>query len=420
MKYLFTYFQIIISFVFYTNDTCAQKNFISGSIITQNWDTLNGLIDYRNWKTNPTSVSFKKNDSDISIKYYPTTIKSFNVLDEIYLGEILNVNNSSTKINELSDSANFSYRIDTVFLQVMIQGSKSLYYYHDNLENAHFFILENNLFQELLYKRYVQNENSTSNIHENKRFVAQLSLYLNNCKTIQSKLSNINYSKNDLMKLFQYYNNCTNSAAKFEKKIDKIKVEVGIKAGMAISKLNFISDYFEYLSSEDFPKSTNIAEGLFLNLVLPRSNGKMSIYNEFLYTSYNTKATHNQYHAGQLEREINTNVGYSYIKLINMFRYKYPIKNSFMLFNAGISNGFVVSETNTRTDNYYYYQTIILENSLAINDSRKHEEGILFGLGNQYKNYSFEIRFEKSNGMSKFVTLNSSITRYYFLLGYTF
>ena len=103
-----------------------------------------------------------------------------------------------------------------------------------------------------------------------------------------------------------------------------------------------------------------------------------------------------------------------------MFRYKYPIKNSFMLFNAGISNGFVVSETNTRTDNYYYYQTIILENSLAINDSRKHEEGILFGFGNQYKNYSFEIRFEKSNGMSKFVTLNSSITRYYFLLGYTF
>lgn len=420
MKYLFTYFQIIISFVFYTNNTYAQKNFISGRIITHNGDTLNGLIDYRNWKTNPTSVSFKKNDSDISIKYYPTTIKSFNVLDEIYLGEILNVNNSSTKINELSDSANFSYRIDTVFLQVMIQGSKSLYYYHDNLENAHFFILENNLFQELLYKRYVQNENSTSNIHENKRFVAQLSLYLNNCKTIQSKLSNINYSKNDLMKLFQYYNNCTNSAAKFEKKIDKIKVEVGIKAGMAISKLNFISDYFEYLSSEDFPKSTNIAEGLFLNLVLPRSNGKMSIYNEFLYTSYNTKATHNQYHAGQLEREINTNVGYSYIKLINMFRYKYPIKNSFMLFNAGISNGFVVSETNTRTDNYYYYQTIILENSLAINDSRKHEEGILFGLGNQYKNYSFEIRFEKSNGMSKFVTLNSSITRYYFLLGYTF
>jgi hypothetical protein len=88
--------------------------------------------------------------------------------------------------------------------------------------------------------------------------------------------------------------------------------------------------------------------------------------------------------------------------------------------NAGISNGYAINEINYNKSETNFWGTVRVDSGKAINETRKWERGLLFGLGTKYKKFSFEIRFENGDGMSKYVTLHSIVNRYYFLLGYKF
>lgn len=97
--------------------------------------------------------------------------------------------------------------------------------------------------------------------------------------------------------------------------------------------------------------------------------------------------------------------------------------NSAAIFlNAGISNGYVVSETNkvtmVRTRTYSEEKTTT--SGKGFNDSWKHEMGILLGAGVRKNRASLELRGEKGMGPFKFRTAgyNASVIRYFALIGY--
>ena len=41
----------------------SQENFVAGSIIKLNGDTVKGYVDYRNWERNPNQIKFKERES---------------------------------------------------------------------------------------------------------------------------------------------------------------------------------------------------------------------------------------------------------------------------------------------------------------------------------------------------------------------
>lgn len=160
-----------------------------------------------------------------------------------------------------------------------------------------------------------------------------------------------------------------------------------------------------------YDPSTNFSTGLFLDVILPRNHGKWSINNELLFSSYKVSG----------QRGINsTEIGYSYLKLNNMVRFKYPVGNLFVYVNAGLSNGFAISETNNKKLYALRNGSPLLTEQKALNDTRKFENGWIFGIGAKHNRFSFEVRYENGNGMSEYQTLSSSTKRYYFLLGYRF
>ena len=121
-----------------TSALSAQKNFLPATVVTLSGDTLNGQIDYKNWSRNPSSISFKVNDNAEAISYDPSMIRSFMVANDIYRSAIVEIDKRYDDLGHMSTDATIVTRTDTVFLNLVVGGSKPLYQYYDNVH--HFYI----------------------------------------------------------------------------------------------------------------------------------------------------------------------------------------------------------------------------------------------------------------------------------------
>ncbi len=414
-RFIFLIFGILI----FQNSFC-QKNYLPGYIIKLNGDTLQGFIDYRNWEKNPDKIFFQKGIDDEKIIFTPTDIKLFNVKDEVYVGAIVKTEISPFNLDALNFDPELKFKSDTTFLQTIIQGEKSLYYYKNSNGNENLYIKQGKKFELLIYKKYFKYIDGGRFLTENKTYIGQLRLYLNDCPSIQSRLLRINYNKKSLEKLFDFYYHCTNKKIEFKKKTEKIIVEIGAIAGFSISSLKFYGSGYAYLTKVDFPKSFNFSTGMFFDAILPRNQGKWSIYNEIILTSYKTEADDRDFVKNNHYTIYDVKIGYSYLNFKSMLRYKFSIEKMFFFINCGLSNGFAIGETNYCKKTSRFYQDNRVLNSRALGDSRKYEQGIIFGLGTNFNKCSFEFRYEIGNGMSKYNSLRSKTKKYFFLFGYRF
>jgi hypothetical protein len=318
-----------------------------------------------------------------------------------------------------------TFESEVAFLQSMIKGTKSLYYYKNKIGKDQFYIKHDTGYELLTYKKYLVPQNGGSAVAENKKFLGQLSLYLSDCPTIQSQLKFTEYNKATLLKLFQYYYNYTHTGIKFEKTTEKIKTEFGVLGGLAITSLKFKSNTiaFNYLTDTKYTTSSNLNAGFFLNVIIPRNNGKLSIYNELNFISYNVKGQYDVYDPlAPTDKNTHTftNFAYSHLKVINMLRYKYPLIKLSLFLGVGISNGFAISSTNYERVESTFYGTHTIVESKAIKSNRNYEQGLVFDLGTNFNIFTIQFRFEKGNGMSNEGSLNSTTTKYSLLFGFKF
>lgn len=398
----------------------SQENYIPGYVIRNNGDTLFGLVDYRDWGNNPDLISFKARIDEHPVSFTPTDIIEFSVGGEIYVSGIINVKDSQIDVHKSNGDPHITLKVDTAFLLTLFSGEKKLFYYNSNASGESFYIEKNKVFDLLLFKRYSRKQNDKSVIAENRTYMSQLSLYLNECPTIESKLSNTMYTYNSLIKLFQYYYTCTSSELSFQKEIRRTRVEIGCLAGISITSLRFKSENFKYLVNTDYNTSLNFSSGLFFDFFLHRNHGKWSINNEILFSAYKMRGKYDEFENENYHTLTTTEIGYKYLKINNLIRLKYPVGQLFMFINGGISNGISIGETNYRRKEIKFHSTDRIVEELAIEKTRKNEQGFILGTGLSYNKFSLEIRFEIGNGMSNHWTLISTTKRFYFLLGYRF
>lgn len=398
----------------------SQENFVSGTVINAQGDTIAGLIDYQNWKKNPRKVKFKTAANEPYSVYTPLDIVEFRVRDEIYIGRIVECETSSLDAGGLMEDPGFAINIDTVFLQALIRGRKSLYL-NKNIDGKDNFYIENNSKIELLlYKKYLKNTEGKSIVKEQKKYIGQLLLYLTDCPALQQEIEKAAYNRRSLEKVFQNYYKCSGDQIIFKKELEKPTVEFGVLAGATITSLNFKSKGFEVLVNTDFKHSTRFTAGLRLELFLPRIQRKLSINNELLFTSYEVAGEYLDFESDNKYSITTTKIGYSHIRFINMVRYTYSFRKTRFFMNAGISNSYSVSNTNYSRKESKFFTINSTEIGKAFNVTRTYEQGFNLGVGVKRLKISAEFRYERGNGMSVYSALNSITNRYYFLLGYGF
>lgn len=398
----------------------SQENYFSGYVITNEGDTLSGFIDYPNRAENPNQISFKERKNDSPVLFNPTDIVGFGTGNEKYVSGIIKTEVTNLDADKLEYDPQIHLKIDTTFLQTIIGGKKSLYYYKNTDGRVNFYIKQGSEFELLLYKRYLKQQEGKSIITENKTYLGQLTLYLNDCLSIQSKIEVTSYKTGSLIALFRYYYDCSSIDIPFQKRNEKITTATGVLMGSSLGSLKFSGNVIDYLANADYNYSVNFAAGMFFDLIFPKNKNRWSISNELLFSAYKVSGSYEQHENENSYSTTTTELGYSYLKINNLVRFKYPIGNAFLFVNGGISNGLAVSETNYKKVELRYYTVDKINEGIVFDETRKYEQGYIFGAGAKIKKFSFEFRYEKGNGMSKYATISSSTRKYFCLFGYTF
>jgi hypothetical protein len=375
------------------------------------------------------TIFFRKSEEGMVVTYNPMTISGFLVHNEIYTSGIVAAETSVTQVNQLSSEPKINTRIDTVFLQTMFQGSKNLYYYSDKSGKQNFYIRQWPDFELLVYKKYLGQDKQSSvsagavnQIRENKTFIGQLSLYFQDCPSMQSKINAATYDKRSLEGLFKSYYECSKVNLSYQYVKEKPKTYFGVIAGMSITNLKLKSseDPWQYIANVDYSTSYNFTGGLSLEYILPRNQRKWSVYNEIMFSSYSVSSYNENYKSENVYDYYTTKFAYTYLKMNNMIRFTYPVNTFFVFVNAGLSNGYVLSETNSLIKESKFYTDPVTTEGPAIKGSKKWEYGILAGAGIKYSKFSFETRYEGGSGMSDLPALISIANRLFFMVGYRF
>lgn len=398
----------------------GQDNAMPGTVITLSGDTLSGNIIYNQRDFSPKTISFCPTGEKEFQVFHPLDIQSFAVNGESYVGAVVQSEISPRSTNELTSFADLQFSSDTVFLQQLVSGAKSLFYYKNQFGQENFYIFQNQAFDWLIYKKYLQTENGQSRIVENNRFVGQLINYLINCPDIQQKAVKLRYSQNSLQEIFAVYYQCTGEKPVFQAEKMKLKRNFGFVGGVSSYTLQFEGGTFDYLSEVDFSNSVQPSLGLFLEIVLPRKQDKWSIYNDLQFSKLQVEGGYTDVVHQDRYTTYETEISCLYLNMSNLLRYRLPMHNMQLFLNAGISNGYALSNNNSVRSTLKFFDTTRIEENPAIDGIRKLETALLAGVGINYGKFSCEIRSAFGNGMSPYNGIKSNTRYLYFLLGYQF
>ncbi len=400
----------------------GQENYIPGYIVKGN-DTIRGLINYQGWTKNPDKISFRQNGTNLTETYTPSSIAEFGVKDEIYVSAIVEFEASSANVADLGEDRQLALRSDTVFLETLIKGEKSLYLYKNMDSRENYYIKQGLGYELLVYKKYVENNGSSSRIKENGKYKGQLVTYLGNSLSIQ--IGQTAYKRGSLTKLFDaYYNSSasssTNTRVLFQRAAEKIRLEFGILAGTSYTSVSISSKQIDEYNHLNLKPSLRFSGGVSCDLILPRNLNKLSFYNELMFTSFGMSSSVENYTNENDYRLTHYRLAYSYLKLGNLIRYSFPAGKYKLFVNAGISHYFVVSKTDEKKTTTHFYSDVHESQEPIFEESRSYEFAWVVGAGAKHNKFSLQARYEQGTGMANYTMIGSSTKRIFLLLGYSF
>lgn len=397
----------------------GQENFKPGYVVSLKNDTTRGEIDYQGWDRSPKTINFR-NDQGRLLTYSPRQLAAFEVAGEKYLSKEVAVETSPRLTDELTFDPKIKTITDSVFVRVLFAGSKCLYHYKHHNGNDQFYTANDQKLDLLIYKRYIKEVNNDDFATENKTFVGQLILYLNDCPSIQSEINKVEYNVISMLDLFEsYYNKCVEKPAQYVQKAERVKQKVGFVVGATLTSVKFEGSYFDYLTKIDFPASVNATGGLYYNVSIPRSLNRWSFQNELILTGYSISGDYSW--QGLTEKgHIYTDLSLWYATLNNLIRYTFPVGKMELFLNGGISNGFAFREVNQLTKSVERFGYTWVTTDEAIKGIRKIEFGFTAGAGASYGRFSAECRYVKGNGVSDYSKMSENTHRIMFLFSYRF
>jgi hypothetical protein len=410
-------FQILFLILACSTIGIAQENFKPAYIITLTGDTVNGLIDFKDWPHNPSKIKFKKTEQGPERLYFPLDIKVFSVSNELYKGAIVDIETSPQgSVSELSHDPALNLQKDTVFLESIVEGEKSLLAYQSIRGIKNFYIFVDDKYELLGYKKYIKPEQNA--MLENRKFSGQLLIYLEDCPRLRSKINTVAYNAKSLQKLFKSYYECTGLTIAMEKQNKKRDQVWGILAGMSSTKFEYLNKSPDYLYDVDFDRSNNFTVGVFYDFVFPRLHERLSLQNALHITNFYLKKSYTDVEYDENYKKYTIDIGCGQLKLFTAVKYKYPVGKAFIFGRFGITNSVWLFGANQLKTERYFWGTETVKYQDAIINPATWELGLFGGLGVSYKRFSLGIDYESGNGIAS--GKKTTDRKFYILFGYQF
>lgn len=215
---------------------CAQSNFRPGFIITLKQDTVYGQIDFRTDKMNALRCVFKSKEDTEPVTYLPFEIVGYRFTDDgkYYISRMI-------KPDEKKEAM-------PVFLEYLLQGVKSLYYYEDQDYRELYFIQDGERLVKLDAPELEKMKDEGLLVNgRTDRYVPILQYVFRDCPELTPEIQKTPFSHKGLIKITKEYHNavCVSNedCIEFENKTSKRKgVQVLFTPYIGVMQYHFLDD----------------------------------------------------------------------------------------------------------------------------------------------------------------------------------
>ena len=272
----------------------AQSNYEQGYVITNNQDTILGLIDYRTDFMNGKICKFKTDSLSKEQIYYPDDIIGFryNNSGKFYITKTINIDNIPR----------------TVFLEYLVKGIMNLYFYRDadfNMLGYYIFEDENgtlyNIFKQA--DKYLTKESGAEILKKDAQYRTDLNFVFGDIEQIASKLPNANFDHKTMISFTKNYHKLKCRTGE-----DCIEFETKIAKKNVICKFSFYGGYewfsYSYINYENNFVEKKVADAFIIGgrveFISPRWNKSIGALLDFSY-SKNTCVEFKTYSVSKFE-----------------------------------------------------------------------------------------------------------------------
>lgn len=204
----------------FSNIVFAQRGWQPGYFIDNDGVSTEGLILNQDWRSNPTSFSFKRNE-DAQVQHLNISeVSEFGIFDfSRYVRATVDYDMTPPFSQNPTTTMEPIWERGTLFLRVLVQGEATLYsYFHHR--HLFFFSTSTTPIEQLVYKEYhalrrarvvTYEEYYKVNYAENLQFRQQLISNLQCFDDGFKRIGGIKYDERELVRLFIDYNKCLDS-----------------------------------------------------------------------------------------------------------------------------------------------------------------------------------------------------------------
>ena len=336
---LFSLF-ILFALIGLCYDCNAQRlNFVPGYVITNQNDSIHGLVLLGDPKFNTRRCVFKQAADSKEITYSPGEIVAYGSGRELYF--------RSYRIQEGSIEKD-------LFLDCLVRGKISLFLLGNRL-----FVSSGEDVEELTVEKESISRNGTNYNIKKEVYKSTLITILADCPTIGEQIRTTEFTQNDIVDVIVAYHRCINAEALVMKKeTRKAHVRFGVSAGMQF----YVMEFDKY-ASIGYPTSTNSSGVSFVPSVSvvfsdPKISGKLSFVTGISYKSM-SNSIHDE-SAVTINIISDLEVNSSYLELPLTIRYNFLNRVPSVYLQGGVaayfnmqwhdetilttSSGFVLSE----------------------------------------------------------------------------
>lgn len=274
-----TYLSILIILI--SINCLAQQKFKEGQITLQNGNTIDCLIKYTHTQSNPEKIIYKLNIEDQENEYNQRDIQGFVVENRVkFVKETVDFDNSEEEINKLSYNRAPDYVKVTALLEVLVEGSATLYRLHKNGKVRYFYKLEGQEIKPLIYKKFLV---ASTTFNENLDYINELNNNVNCTGKRITEKRELQYHTKELIKYFNEYNKCKGEESTFNMTKEKAIIRVGARIGYGI--INSDISYKDFPAMEKKSREGNRKDaGVHVEINLPNYLRKWSIVGELYYS----------------------------------------------------------------------------------------------------------------------------------------
>lgn len=240
---LFALLVVCVSTLLVT-DSHAQSNYRPGFIITVQKDTVYGQIDFRTDKMNARRCVFRSGDDVEERTYYPFDILGYRFTDDgkYYISKSVELTRNGSPLS--------------VFLEYLLQGMKSLYYYESEDDEPIYFIENGDKLIKVDAPYLSKKTDGFQSRGQTDRYVPILHYAFGDCPSIGSKIDQTRYNHKELIALAKEYHKamCTSNedCIEFETKVNKRTLQLHFTPYVGIVQYRFSSgNSTEFFSKPD-------------------------------------------------------------------------------------------------------------------------------------------------------------------------